>query len=103
MEPTSTLAVLTDALTKGFITDAAYRHLAFVVISLSIIAAVLTYIIKRGEKDVGFDPTKAIDNIENAADIYRETHGVQGTVWPITVLLLAGIAGCVVIAALVVQ
>lgn len=82
------------AMAAGFVADTAFRHLGFVIIALLINAGLFSFICRRGEKAIGLCITKGIDAIEDAAKIYVESGGERGTVWPLTLLLLAiGMSG----------
>ena len=88
---------------SGFIADTAFRHLGFVLIALIILCGAFSYIARRGEKALGLSLKGAIDGIEAAKDIYIDSKGKFGTVWPLTWVIIALFAGAVVIVLAVIQ
>jgi hypothetical protein len=93
MDEQTALLTAIAQMSAGFIADTAFRHLMFIVVALVVLAGLFTYILKRGEKDFGLDTSKAVDALEAAAALYVDTKGAQGTVWPLTLLLLAMVLG----------
>ena len=88
---------------SGFIADTAVRHLGFSIVGLLIVVGFLAWLVKRGEKSVGFDLKKAVDNMEEAGAKYVASGGASGTIWPIPVLLVVVIVCATWIAVTVIR
>lgn len=92
-----------NGVASGFIADTAFRHLGFVLVALIILCGAFSFIAKRGEHSLGLSIKGAVDAIEAAAKIYVDERGKYGTVWPITLFLVALFTGAVAIVLAVIQ